>query len=385
MKYIGSAILAFCGLLAVQGLANAAEQTVRERFQRFDDSSKYVLNYDDLTAMLDAVVLDVGRSDRSKAPPTRAKTGTRAKIKVNRATINEGNRFYFETFDGSEANKRAINTIQEGIENATSQVGLENFSRNEQLAYWLNLYNATVLNEIIKVYPQRDLEKLLYGNDSILERKLLTVEGVPLSLNDIQFTILRNNYDSNPLILYGLYQGIIGGPSIRNKAYTGADVYDALAANATEFINSNRGTASQSARKFRVSGFYERNKAFFPNFDADLTAHLLQYVEGTERTALQSASNIKADINDWTVTDLGGTQRVLGGSFSDSSAALMGSVSSTAPASVGGSTTGVGGAVTSGGINSALIKQTQEKQTDESAASDKEADEGSKSEGKIND
>ncbi|MDH5241689.1 MAG: DUF547 domain-containing protein [Gammaproteobacteria bacterium] len=382
MKTIGSAILAFCGLLAVQGFANAAEQAVPERFQRYDDNSKYVLNYDDLTAMLDAVVVDVGRSDRSKAPPTQAKTGTRAQVKINRATINEGNRFYFETFEDNEANKQAISAIQQGIENATSEVGLENFSRNEQLAYWLNLYNATVLNEIVKVYPQRDLEKLMYGKNSILSQKLLTVEGVPLSLDDIQFTILRKNYNGDPLILYGLYQGVISGPSIRKAAYTGANVYDALAANAREFINSNRGTASQNAKKFRVSSFYERNKAFFPNFEADLTAHILEYVEGDERTALQSASTIKPDISDWTVTDLGGTRRVIGGSFSDSSAALMGSVNSSAPASVGGSTAAITGSATSGGINSALIKQVQEKE--ESDTDEDDSDEKSDSEGDKN-
>lgn len=381
MKYIGSAILVSCGLLAMQGLANAAEQTVPERFQRYDDNSKYVLNYDDLTAMLDAVVVDVGRSDRSKAAPTQAKTGTRAQVKINRATVNEGNRFYFETFVDSEANKQAISAIQKGIENATSEVGLASFSRNEQLAYWLNLYTATVLNEIVKVYPQRDLEKLMYGKNSILSQKLLTVEGVSLSLDDIQFTILRNNYNGDPLVLYGLYQGIIGGPSIRKAAYTGASVYDALAANAREFINSNRGTASQNAKKFRVSSFYERNKAFFPNFEADLTAHMLQYVEGDERAALQAASAIKPDINDWTVTDLGGTRRVIGGSFSDSNAALMGSVSGSAPASVSGSVSGMGATGSSGSINSALIKQVQEK---EEATDEDDADEESVSEGEKN-
>jgi hypothetical protein len=382
MKYIESAILAFCGLLAVQGLANAAEQAVPERFQRYDDNSKFVLNYDDLTAMLDTVVVDVGRSDRSKAPPTQAKTGTRAQVKINRATINEGNRFYFETFVDNEANKQAINATQKGIENATSEVGLENFSRNEQLAYWLNLYNATVLNEIVKVYPQRDLEKLMYGKNSILSQKLLTVEGVLLSLDDIQFTILRNNYNGDPLILYGLYQGIIGGPSIRKTAYTGANVYDALAANAREFVNSNRGTASESSKKFRVSSFYERNRAFFPNFEADLTAHILEYVEGDERAALQSAGTIKPDISDWTVTDLGGTRRVIGGSFSDSNAALMGSVSGSAPASVSGSVSGMGATGSSGSINSALIKQVQEKEEGDTAEDD--SDEESNSDGEKN-
>jgi hypothetical protein len=36
-----------------------------------------------------------------------------------------------------------------------------------------------------------------------------------MSLDDIQFTILRQNYDNDPLIIYGLYQGNIGGPNIR--------------------------------------------------------------------------------------------------------------------------------------------------------------------------
>ncbi len=379
MKYTGSAILALLGMLAIHGVASAAGDAELERFQRYDDASKYVISYADLTAMLDAVVVDVGRSDRAKAPPGHAKTGTRAMAKINRATVNEGNRFYFETFVDNEANKQSIDSIQSGIENATGEIGLAKFSRDEQLAYWLNLYNVTVMNEIVKVYPQRDLEKLLYGKNSLLSKKLLTVEGVSLSLNDIQFGILQKNYDNNPLILYGLYQGIIGSPGIRTKAYTGADVYDALTANAIEFINSNRGTAIQSAKNFRVSSFYERNESFFPNFDEDLTAHILKYVEGPERAALQSASRIKANITDWTVNDLGGTRREIGGSFSDSNAALMGSVSSSAPASVSGSTSGIGGSGSSGSINSALIKQVQEK--DEDATDGDDSDEESDSEG----
>jgi hypothetical protein len=57
-----------------------------------------------------------------------------------------------------------------------------------------------------------------------LPKKLLTVDGVALSLNDIQFNILKHNYANNPLIIYGLYQGVIGGPNIRKSAYTGATV-----------------------------------------------------------------------------------------------------------------------------------------------------------------
>lgn len=375
MKLLEVVILTLCGLFFASEIAAAADARVPEAFQGHDESSRYAFNYDDLSALLGMLVADVGRSDRQKADPSHAKTGTRLKSKVNRATINEGNRFYFETFVDDEKAKRMLNSIQKNLEQSTARVPLEKFSRDEQLAFWLNLYNATVLNEIVKVYPQRDLEKMLHGKDSIFSAKLLSVQGVPLSLNDIQFTILKQNYDSNPLVLYGLFQGIIGGPNIRRQAYTGADVHAALKENAIEFINSNRGTIKRGKKRFRVSSFYERNSAYFPNFQEDLTAHLMEFLEGPERMALQAGPTLKPDIDDWTVADLGGSGRVIGGSFSDSSAALMGSVSSSSAASVSSSTAGVSNSQSGGGVNSALLRQVQEKKDKAAGAEEDDSDE----------
>lgn len=314
----------------------AANSAVPEPFQGFDDASKYTINYDDLTNILKVAVVDVGRSTREKAEPTRAATGTRMKTSVKRSTINEGNRFYYETFAENEDGRKLLRAIQKSLELVPDEAPLKYFSRDEQLAYWLNLYNVTVLNEIIKEYPQRNLKKLSVGKNSIFSEKILNVAGVPLSLDDIAYTILKNNYNSDPLIIYGLYQGYIGGPNIRKKAYIGNDVWRALKNNANEFINSNRGTYPKDEKTFRVSSLYERNKAFFPDFKDDLTKHLLTYIDGEERSELQSASSIRADIDDWTVTDLGGTTRDFGAAFADSNAALLDSVKSTVSADGGG-------------------------------------------------
>ncbi len=366
-----TAAVAVCGALLFCNSSLAAASDVPEPFQGSDEDSKYAISYQNMNVLLDALVIDIGRSDRSKAPREAQTTGTRLKVKVNRWTVNEGNRFYYEAFVDNDNAKLQLEEIKNGIENATSQVGLARFSRDEQLAYWLNLYNVTVLNEIVKVYPLRNLEKFLYGRDSILAKKLLVVEGVPLSLNDIKFTILKENYDSNPLVLYGLHEGIIGSPNIRKTAYTGKTVYDALTENAVVFINANRGTAVKNAKKFRVSSFYERNEAFFPNFDADLTAHLSEYLEGDELAALGTANTLTADINDWTVTDLGGSRREMGGSLANNSAAMMGSVR-------GGSSSNLGMSASSGAggsVQSALAKQVQEKNKEAEADSESDDEE----------
>jgi hypothetical protein len=104
-------------------------------------------------------------------------------------------------------------------------------------------------------------------------------------------------------------------------------VYADLIDNAMEFVNSNRGTDSKNAKTFRVSSLYERNAVFFPDFKPDLTEHLLTYLEGEQVDELKAASKIKTDIDDWTITDLFGSTRDLGGALASNSAALDGAVS----------------------------------------------------------
>ncbi|MGB5346708.1 MAG: DUF547 domain-containing protein [Woeseia sp.] len=335
--------MSHCALLAIAlwatSLTNAAESAVPEPFRGFDASSTYTISYEDLNSLLSATVLAVGRSDRDTAAPTQAKTGTRVKNKVNNKTANEGNRFYFESFKDTPEYADLLNNIQSSLEKVPDEVPLRYFSRNEQLAYWINLYNVTLLKELVALYPQRSLKKVVAGNKSILSEKLLTVAGVPLSLDDIQHTILRENYNNSPLVIYGLYQGIIGGPNIRRRAYTGDTVHESLQRNAAEFINSNRGTFARDETVFRVSSLYERNSDFFANFDADLKAHLLEFLEGSHKRGLQTATAIRPDINDWTITDLYGSFRQKGGSAADNRAALMGAIQNTSITDSGGTIT----------------------------------------------
>lgn len=330
-------------LAAFSAFANNA---VPEPFRGHNPDSTFTIQYGDVDAILRTMVVDVGRSTRKKAPEVRAKTGTRMRNKVQRETATEGNRFYFEEFQNNEELQAMLQQVRLSLEAIPSQVPLEHFNRTEQLAYWLNLHNIALIDELVKLYPENDLKKELNGRKSILDQKTLTVSGVSLSLNDIRHTILPANYDNDPMVLYGLYQGVIGGPNIRKRAYTADNVRRYLQENAEEFINSNRGTDAQYG-DFEVSSMYERNAQYFPNFDVDLKNHLMRFIEGPERSALQAANTLDPDIDDWTITDVYGSYRQIGGSFTDNKAAMMDSIVSLAPAGEGNGG-GAGSAGTTG-------------------------------------
>jgi hypothetical protein len=285
MKFFICSICVFLNFPAFAEVSGVTQPVVPVQFQGFDPSSTITINYDALSLWLDILVVDIGRSDRQSAntgkEQIRAPIGSLIAPKVKKRTLYEGNRFFYESFEGNEDAKRVLIDIRNSLEQLPSVIPLESLSRVEQLAFWLNLYNVTILSEVVSTYPSRNLERLLVGENSILSQHIVTVAGVPLSLNDIQFTILMENYDADPLILYGLYQGNIGGPNIRKRAYTGATVYRDLKDNAEEFVNSNRGTnrVSTKYKIQKVSSLYARNSVYFPNFNEDLAEHLMEYIE----------------------------------------------------------------------------------------------------------
>lgn len=327
------------GLLSGNLWAEGGISKVPEPFKGFDATSKLKINYTDLDSLLDAVVLETGMSDRSKAPREQSATGTRMKVKVNRYTVNEGNRFYYQVFGNNPENLKTLAKIRGRLESVASNNALARYSRDEQLAYWINLYNITMIEAVAQAYPLPDLESLIEGKDSILDNKILTVGGIALSLNDIEFTILHQNYAGNPLIIYGLYQGNVGSPNIRKQAYKGDSVYADLIENAIEFINSNRGTQSKNKKVFEVSSFYARNADFFPDFDADLKEHLLSYLVGEQQDELKSATEIDADIDDWSTASLFSKKRTVAGSFASNDAALGGSVGGRSGSNLSGNAT----------------------------------------------
>lgn len=317
------------------GLGAAEGGTVPEPFRGHEPGSKFSIHFGDVDAILKFMVVNVGRSSREVAEPLRPRTGTRMRAQVSRTTSTEGNRFFFEEFKDNKDYQKALHNVRLSLESIPGRMPLEHFNRTEQLAYWLNLYNVALLDELVQIYPERDLEKELVGKKSILDDKILNVAGVPLSLNDIQFTILAQNYPGDARVMYGLFQGVIGGPNIRKRAYTGENVYRYLEDNAEEFINSNRGTYTRNGG-FEVSTMYERNRHYFPDFDANLKRHLMSYIEGRERSDLRHADRLVPDIEDWTIADVYGTYKQVGGSFATSQAAMIDAVVSFQPSGAGG-------------------------------------------------
>ncbi len=272
-------------------------------FKAHDETSTVVIGLGMLDQLLSRTVYLVGRSQRWTARRREMKTGTRIQSSNLTPSWLEGNRVFFHKLGDEQI--AALSEYRRLLERLPGAIGFDNLSRNEQLAYWLNLYSLTVYEQVALRYPVTTLERLRRGKPGkpgLWDQELLLVAGVPLSLNDIQNNILIPIWQT-PLVLYGLFQGSIGGPSIGKRAFRSRTVHDQLRKNAEEFVNSVRGV-QRNGGSARVSLLYEWGAAAFPNGDADLKRHLTAFADDKTRDILDGADDIVADYFDWNVADL---------------------------------------------------------------------------------
>lgn len=314
-RYLTTALLALALLVSFKASASIAHTDLPTSHAQ---SSEYVISYDDWNLILSATVLDTGLSDRRPAS-RKLSRGTASRIRHGNtsATSVEGNRVMF--FEFEPAHIDSLLAIRKDLEAVPSFMPLERFSKNEQLAYWLNVHNVAVMLEVAREYPLKKVKKLAIGKRSVWDKKNMSIDGVATSIKDIEDHVTEN-WD-NPLVIYGFFMGAVGGPNIRSEAFTGKNVMAALKKNAYEFINSLRGFRLW-AGKGRVSDHYNVGRRYFPDFEQDIKSHMLAFARADTRRDLEKAKSFATKNYDWGIADLKDGDIYAGSSFNTNSGAL---------------------------------------------------------------
>jgi hypothetical protein len=114
---------------------------------------------------------------------------------------------------------------------------------NQQLALWLNLYNALVIAKVLNNYPIKSiLPKFLgipnwFAFGTFFFRPIYSIDQHRYSLNNIEHDILRRQF-STPCIHFALVCASVGCPLLRNEAYSHDRLETQLDEDAKRFIHN---------------------------------------------------------------------------------------------------------------------------------------------------
>ncbi len=178
-------------------------------------------------------------------------------------------------------------------------------NRAEQMALWINLYNALTVKVVLDRYPVESIQRIGIspGWFSIgpWGRKLVRVEGEQVSLDDIEHRILRPIW-RDPRIHYVVNCAAIGCPDLARLAYTGARLEAMLEAAASGHINNWRGADFEDGELY-VSSLYDWYVEDFGGSEGAVLAHLRRYAEPELLRRLNKISGISGYRYDWDLNE----------------------------------------------------------------------------------
>ena len=171
--------------------------------------------------------------------------------------------------------REGLRTYIDGL----TRIDPRHYNRAEQLAYWINLYNAVTVDLILQHYPVKSIRQI-YGGLLRLgpwKKEIIEVAGEKLTLNDIEHRILRPIYQ-DPRIHYAVNCASLGCPNLFPRAYTGDNSDELLDAGARAYVNHPRGVQFVKGR-LTVSSIYNWFEVDFGANKQGVIEHLATYSE----------------------------------------------------------------------------------------------------------
>ena len=224
---------------------------------------------------------------------------------------------------------RAIRSERAKLDSYVNQLAtasIDKLSKDEQLAFWLNAYDALVLRTVADHYPiqGRSAEypaKSIRQISGAFERLPHRVAGRTVTLDQIEQTILATFHD--PRVYFAIGRGAAGSGRLRSEAFTGARLEEQLADVAAECVTRAQCIAidRESGKVSASSIFSWREKEFAaayadkapPAFSARspieraVIAFVLPKLTGTEKEFLaKNTFQVTYSPFDWTLNDLTG-------------------------------------------------------------------------------
>jgi hypothetical protein len=260
--------------------------------------------------LLAVAVLGLAAPGRSGGLPAAAPKPTA--VAPDYAGWNELLAKYYDPLRGMDykALKARDKAALDRLRRQMAQVDTSRLARPEQLAYWINLYNISVVGIVVDNYPIesiRDLSTDLITRLNVFKKPSVAVRGGKLSLDAIENEKLRAAF-TDPRIHFAINCAAVSCPPIRREAYLGARVGEQLDDQARWFLNGPHGVRLEQdgdsliVHTTKVMDWFADD---FERWGGGRVAFLKKYLAPETRRRLEAAQDVELEFDDysWKLND----------------------------------------------------------------------------------
>ena len=175
------------------------------------------------------------------------------------------------------------------------------WGRNEQLAYWINAYNAFTIKIILDHYPVKSIKDIggkmqIPLVNSTWDIQFIEIGGKELSLNDIEHRILRQEFNE-PKIHFAIVCASMSCPLLRSDAYKADNIDEQLKEQALAFINDQS--------KNKITADHIEISKIFSWFEGDFIkdGSLIEFLNKYSSTKINQNAKVGYLDYDWALND----------------------------------------------------------------------------------
>lgn len=167
------------------------------------------------------------------------------------------------------------------------QLDPRTYSKPEQFAYWVNLYNAATVAKVLAAYPVDSILKVDGGlfRRGPWNKKYFRIAGQAVSLNDIEHRILRPIWQDER-IHYAVNCASLGCPNLQPMAFQADQLEFQLEQAARDYLQHSRGFQLLPNGDLKLSKIFAWYQADFGSDEASLLRRLKPYLRPAQQAAL---------------------------------------------------------------------------------------------------
>ncbi|MEN8128678.1 MAG: DUF547 domain-containing protein [Pseudomonadota bacterium] len=152
-------------------------------------------------------------------------------------------------------------------------------TKQQQLAFWINAYNALVINAIL----DGGSPATFFGRISFFKLTHHDIGGQRITLHDLEHRILIPLHE--PRIHFAIVCASRSCPQLRSEAFTPAKVDEQLEQNAQIFINdTSRNRFDHKSRLALISKIFDWFEEDFKKHSGSVQHYLARYVQNSDIT-----------------------------------------------------------------------------------------------------
>ncbi len=155
----------------------------------------------------------------------------------------------------------------------------KHWTKDEQLAYWLNAYNAFTVKIVADNYPVPSIKDIKNGIpfvNTVWDIKFIKIEKAVYDLNNIEHGIVRPKF-KEPRAHFALNCASVSCPRLRNEAYTPEQLEEQLSDQARYFLTNTVKNKIADPQQVELSKIFSWFKGDFTDSGLSLIEFLNQY------------------------------------------------------------------------------------------------------------